>query len=139
MKLPCMLGQTVLNSAKGENDIAMGAEYRRSVFRYMDWTVAWLNEGDTRPIGRYGAMSQLWAVHPFFNDHLVLGIGGGPYLARDKYSGEDEDRTNPGRRPVTDGRYRFTSHWAISATFNRIITDYNRDTDVFLGGLSYRF
>src|SRR5512135_694782 len=60
-EITLLLGQTVLNSAKGENDIAMGVEYRRSVFRYMDWTVAWLNEGDTRPIGRYGVMSQLWA------------------------------------------------------------------------------
>jgi hypothetical protein len=138
-EITLLLGQTVLNSAKGENDIAMGVEYRRSVFRYMDWTVAWLNEGDTRPIGRYGVMSQLWAVHPFFNDHLVLGIGGGPYLTHDKYSGTDQDRTKLVGALSLTARYRFTSHWAVSATFNRIITDYNRDTDVFLGGLSYRF
>jgi hypothetical protein len=133
------LGQTVLNSARGEQGTAMAAEYRRSIFRYLDWTVGLLNEGDTRPIGRYGAMSQLWAVHPFFNDHLVLGVGGGPYLARDNYSGEDGQRTTLAGALSLTAAYRFTSHWAIRATFNRIITDYSRDTDVFLGGLSYRF
>jgi hypothetical protein len=138
-EITAFLGQTVLNSAKGEKDTAMGVEYRRSVFRYIDWTVAWLNEGDTRPIGRYGVMSQLWAVHPFFNDHLVLGIGGGPYLAYEKYSGTDEERTTLVGALSATATYRVTSHWAGRFTFNRIITNDNRDTDVFLGGLTYRF
>jgi hypothetical protein len=138
-EITSFLGQTVLNSARGEKDTAMGIEYRRSLFRYMDWTAGFLNEGDARPIGRYGVMSQLWAVHPFFNDNLALGIGGGPYLARDKYSGEDGQRTTLAGALSLTASYRLTSHLAVRGAFHRIITDYSRDTDVFLGGLSYRF
>jgi hypothetical protein len=138
-EITLLLGQTVLNSAKGEKDTAMSVEYRRSLFRYLDWTIAWLNEGDTRPIGRWGVNTQLWAVRDFFDDHLVLGIGLGPYFARDKYSGEDGQRSTIAGDLSFMAAYRFLPQLAIRAAFSRIITDYNRDTDVFMGGLSYRF
>jgi hypothetical protein len=138
-EITLLLGQTVLNSARGEKDTAMSVEYRRKLFRYVDWTVAWLNEGDTRPIGRWGINTQLWAVRDFFNDHLVLGIGAGPYFARDKYSGDDGQRTTIAGDLSFMAVYRFHPRFAIRAAFSRIITDYSRDTDVFMGGFSYRF
>ncbi|MCX5806715.1 MAG: hypothetical protein NT010_11750 [Proteobacteria bacterium] len=138
-EITLLLGQTVLNSTRGEKDTAMSVEYRRKLFRYMDWTVAWLNEGDTRPIGRWGVNTQLWAVRDFFNDHLVLGIGAGPYFARDKYSGDDGQRTTIAGDLSFMAAYRFHPCFAIRAAFSRIITDYSRDTDVFMGGFSYRF
>ena len=133
------LGQTVLNSAKSEKDTAMSVEYRRGLLRYVDWTITWLNEGDTRPIGRWGIATQLWGVRSFFDDHLALGIGAGPYFARDKYSGDAGQRTTVAGDLSFMAAYRFHPRFAIRAAFSRIITDYNRDTDVFLGGLVYRF
>ena len=138
-EITLLLGQTVLNSARGEKGTAMSVEYRRKLFRYMDWTVAWLNEGDTRPIGRWGVNTQLWAVRDFFDDHLVLGIGAGPYFARDKYSGEDGQRSTIAGDVSFMAAYRFLPQLALRFSFSRIITDYSRDTDVFMGGLSYRF
>jgi len=138
-EITLFLGQTVLNSTKGEKDTAMSVEYRRSLLRYVDWTIAWLNEGDTRPIGRWGVTTQLWAVRAFFDDHLALGIGGGPYFARDKYSGDDGQRTTVAGDLSFMAAYRFHPRFAIRVSFSRIITDYNRDADVFLGGLVYRF
>jgi len=35
--------------------------------------------------------------------------------------------------------YRFHPRWGTRASWNRIITDYNRDADVWLAGISYRF
>ena len=35
--------------------------------------------------------------------------------------------------------YWFLPQLAVRASFSRIITDYSRYTDVFLGGLAYRF
>ena len=35
--------------------------------------------------------------------------------------------------------YRFHPHWGVRASWNRIVTNYNRDTDVILGGIGYRF
>jgi hypothetical protein len=138
-EITLLLGQTVLNSTKGEKDTAMSVEYRRGLFRYVDWTIAWLNEGDTRPIGRWGVSTQLWAVRSFFDDHLALGIGAGPYLARDKYSGDEGQRNTVAGDLSFMAAYRFHPSFAIRAAFSRIITDYSRDTDVFLGGLVYRF
>jgi hypothetical protein len=138
-EITLFLGQTVLNSTKSETDTAMSVEYRRSLGRYVDWTVTWLNEGDARPIGRWGVATQLWAVRPFFDDHLALGIGAGPYFARDKYSGGDGQRTTVAGDLSFMAAYRFHPRFAIRAAFSRIITDYSRDTDVFMGGLVYRF
>jgi len=138
-EITLFLGQTVLNSTRGEKDTAMSVEYRRGLLRYVDWTISWLNEGDTRPIGRWGVATQLWAVRGFFDDHLALGIGAGPYFARDKYSGGDGQRNTIAGDLSFMAAYRFHPRFAIRAAFSRIITDYNRDTDVFLGGLVYRF
>jgi hypothetical protein len=138
-EITLFLGQTVLNSAKSETDIAMSVEYRRNLGRYIDWTITWLNEGDARPIGRWGVATQLWAVRAFFDDHLALGIGVGPYFARDKYSGGNGQRTTVAGDLSFMAAYRFHPRFAIRAAFSRIITDYSRDTDVFLGGLVYRF
>ena len=138
-EITLFLGQTVLNSAKGEKDTAMSVEYRHGLLRYVDWTIAWLNEGDTRPIGRWGVATQLWGVRAFFDDHLALGIGAGPYFARDKYSGDRGQRSTIAGDLSFMAAYRFLPHLALRAAFSRIITDYGRDTDVFLGGLAYRF
>jgi hypothetical protein len=133
------LGQAVLNNAKSETVNAMSVEYRRNLLRYVDWTISWLNEGDARPIGRWGVATQFWAVRSFFDDNLTIGIGTGPYFARDKYSGEDGQRTTVAGDLSFMAAYRFYPRFAIRAAFSRIITDYSRDTDVFLGGLAYLF
>jgi hypothetical protein len=138
-EITLLLGQTVLNSAKSETDTAMSVEYRRSLLPSVDWTITWLNEGDTRPIGRWGIATQLWGVRSFFDDHLSLGIGGGPYFARDKYGGGDGQRTTVAGDLSFMAAYWFLPRLAVRASFSRIITDYGRDTDVFLGGLGYRF
>lgn len=138
-EITAFLGQTVLNSAKSETGTAVSVEYRRGLTHHFDWTIAWLNEGDSRPIGRQGVMTQLWAVRAFLDDHLALGVGGGPYLAQDKYSGDDGQRTTLAGAVSLTAAYRFHANWGIRATWHRIITDYSRDTDVFMGGLTYRF
>jgi hypothetical protein len=138
-EITLLLGQTVLNSARSEKDTAMSVEYRRGLLPSVDWTITWLNEGDTRPIGRWGVATQLWGVRSFFDDHLSLGIGAGPYFARDKYSGGDGQRTTVAGDVSFMAAYWFLPRLALRASFSRIITDYSRDTDVFLGGLAYRF
>jgi len=56
---------------------------------------------------RWGVNTQLWAVRDFFNDHLVLGIGAGPYFARDKYSGDEGQRTTVAGDLSFMAAYRF--------------------------------
>jgi hypothetical protein len=37
------------------------------------------------------------------------------------------------------GSYRLDPHWSLRISWNRIITNYDRDTDVIMGGIGYRF
>ncbi len=136
-------GQTIVNSFHSQSSIASSFEYRRGIGRYWDASIAWLNEGDSRVVRRNGLIAEIQAVRAFLGNHLVLGAGGGAYIAIDK------------RRPPAPGElvpggtlagivtlrvaYRINDRWEIPAHWNRIVTGYNRDTDVFLVGLACRF
>jgi hypothetical protein len=88
-------------------------------------------------IDRYGLTTQIWLAKPFLDDKISLGIGIGPYFALDRRL-----KTQQGRMPImfsTTGSYRINENWLIRATWDRVITTYDRDTDIFLGGIGYRF
>lgn len=131
-------GRTITNSFKSEHSAAMSMEYRRRLMRYMDWTVAWLYEGDTRLIRRHGLVSQFWLVKDFLDDAVTLGAGTGAYFAVDQRAVKDGDDIISGVATLT-GSYRFTPHWSLRTSWNRIITNYDRDTDVIMAGIGYRF
>lgn len=59
---------------------AWGIEYRERLFRYLDASLAYLNEGHLLGHQRDGGTVQLWAVTPRWRDRLALSIGVGPYL-----------------------------------------------------------
>jgi len=136
------LGQTIVNSFDSPRSLAVAVEYRRRLTRHLDWTAAGLYEGDNRLIRRDGAMTQLWVTQELLDDILSVGAGAGAYFNLGRYH-------HPFQDPGTDrflsgiisltGSYRFAQHWAARATWNRIVTSYARDTDVMLGGISYRY
>ena len=134
-------GQTVVNSTNSRSSTAESIEYRRGVARYLDWTVAWLYEGDDRLIRRNGILSQIWAVRSFLEDQLALGVGIGPYVLVDKYrSPRQNDSSDTLAGVVTlSASYRFSAPWLVRISWNRLATGYNSDSDVILGGLGYRF
>lgn len=135
-------GQTIVNSRDSENVTSWMVEYRRSLGRYLDWTIGWLNEGNPGPIRRYGLITQLCLVRLFFDDRLTLGVGAGPYVALDEYrkpeSGGDDEPTVAGLITLS-AAYQFRPPWSIRISWNRIVTNYNRDTDVLLAGIGFRF
>ncbi|MDA8165035.1 MAG: hypothetical protein M0017_08395 [Desulfobacteraceae bacterium] len=126
-------GQTIMNSFESEHSTALGAEYRRGLWRYVDWTASWLDEGAHRP---NGPVTQLWAVKAFLNDRLALGVGGGVYLAVDH---PFADHSSLSTIVTLTGSYRFQPPWCLRVSWNRILTDDNRDADVIVGGVGYRF
>lgn len=132
-------GQTILNSYESENSTAAAVEYRRGLGRYVDWTVGWLHEGGNHIIRREGVTTQLWLVRPFFDERLTLGAGAGAYfvVSQENNGGSDDDRVS-GIVTLT-GSYRFDPHWFARFSFSRIVTRYDRDTDVLLLGGGYRF
>ena len=135
-------GQTIVNSFKSEKSIAVDLEYRRRLSRHLDWTASGLYEGDNRLVRRDGVMTQLWVTQELLDDILSVGAGGGVYFNLSRYhnpfQGPGADRVVSGIISLT-GSYRFTPHWSLRLSWNRVVTSYERDTDVILGGLGYRF
>ncbi len=141
-ELTLFAGQTIVNSFNSQRSVAMGFEYRRGLLRYLDATVGWLYEGDNRLLRRDGLTAQLWGVREFFHGRLALGVGGGGYFALDHYADtafeKGESRVLSAIATFT-GSYRIDPQWQLRTSWNRIVTNYNRDTDVILAGVGFRF
>ena len=141
-------GESVVNASFSEHGQAFAAEYRRGLVSHLDGTVSYIYEGDPKLIRRSGLGLQLWPVNTFFNERYTVGIGLGAYIYI--------DRKHPGasRRLPTGGSFstpalaplisptfsaRLSDQWLVRATWDRVLTNYNRDSDVFLLGLGYRW
>jgi len=141
-ELTVYLGRTIVNSLDSEHSVATALEYRRRLWHYVDGSLTWLYEGDNRLSRRNGLCTQLWGVKSFLDDRLSLGAGGGLYFRLDHYQNlfneTYADRNISGIVTLT-ASYRIGPVWALRASWNRIVTSYNSDTDVLLGGIGYRF
>ncbi|MBK5276706.1 MAG: hypothetical protein JJE30_16880 [Desulfuromonadales bacterium] len=130
-------GATVVNIPGDGHSSAIALEYRRGLWRYLEWTAGALYEGKSSLIDRYGLTTELWLAKSFLDERLSLGVGAGPYFAIDQRRTDHKERV-----PIifsTTGSYRMGENWLVRATWDRIITTYDRDTDIFLGGIGYRF
>lgn len=135
------LGRTVVNSFESEKSVAASVEYRRPLNRYFDVSASFLYEGDSQVVRRGGFIVQGWFGRAFFEDRLTLSLGAGVYIAVDK-----RQLDAPGNSSGTlagmvtpSVSYRFAEHWDGRFSWNRTVTTYDKDTDVFLIGLGYRF
>lgn len=131
--------KTVTNSFNSSSHQARSGEleFRTKIWREVRASVGYLYEGDTQLIRRSGITAEAWAEPSFDSGRWSIGAGIGVYSAIDKY------RPAPGRhasgvvsmtvslQPIKNLDVRFLWH--------RIVTDYNRDADVLLWGLGYRF
>ncbi len=134
-------GQTIVNSPQDQKGIASGIEFRKGIADHLDWTLTWLNEGDPRVLRRNGLGSQLWLVDSYFGNRFAIGGGVGGYYFVDR-----KRPPEPGKEGTRDlaylisatASYRFARHWFARLTWNRVLVDYNRDTDVFVVGAGYR-
>jgi hypothetical protein len=135
------IGQTVPNGGSSDpKGIAFDIEYRHGVWKYIDLTFSWINQGDDSVIVRNGLGAQLWPTRKF--GPVTLGLGFGAYFAI------DQKYTPP---PGTKGKdavaglvsptasYRFGEHWLVRFLWNRTVTTYNTNTDFFSLGLGYRW
>ncbi len=135
-------GRTVVNTFESQKSFARGAEFRRGVGKYWDWTLSWINEGDPRIIRRNGVASQAWLVRAFAREKVALGVGGGAYYYIDtKHQpapGEQGHRALAGLVTLT-ASYRLSDHWFTRLNWNRVVTNYNRDSDVIVIGAGLRW
>ena len=136
-----LLGKTILNSFHLHKRTAAMAEYRRNVFKYLDVSAAYLYEGAAGGPDRNGLIIQAWPVKRFDGGRLSLGVGLGAYALVSLRDADDSSGASDVAGIVTmSGAYRFTAlPLTLRLSWNRIVTNYDKDTDVIMGGLGVYF
>jgi hypothetical protein len=135
-------GQSVVNTFLSQKARAYAGEYRRGVFPHVDWTASAIYEGDPEIIRRSGVATQLWFVNTFFKDRITFGGGLGPYVYLDHKHPTSVGSKNPAAvAPLASltCSVRLSEHWIVRAVFDRVTSNYNRDSDIFLLGFGYRW
>jgi hypothetical protein len=140
-QLTVFFGRTEVNSLSSPGAWARGAEYRHGFGSYVDATVSWLDEGQTVLTRRNGAAAQLWLGRSFYGNTLRLAAGAGPYVAIDTYRvhGGTDTGDKVSALITMSASYQLTRHFLVRASWNRVLTGYNKDSDIYLAGLGYRF
>ncbi len=141
-ELTLFVGQSVINTFGNPKSVAYAGEYRRGIFSHVDWTASAIYEGDPEIVRRSGAATQVWAVNSFFDHRITVGAGIGPYVFLDKKHPADPEKKNPASlAPLVSltCSLRLSESCTMRMVFNRVTTSYNRDADVFLLGLGYRW
>ncbi|QYM78441.1 hypothetical protein K0B96_14225 [Horticoccus luteus] len=135
-------GQSVVNTFLSPSARAWAAEYRRGLSPHFDATAGFVYEGDPEITRRSGLTLQGWVVNHFFQDRLNVGVGLGPYVYIDRKHPRAGGAANPAAISplvsVTMG-VRVTGPWLVRLTWDRVVTTYNRDADVFLAGIGYQW
>jgi hypothetical protein len=135
-------GQSIVNTLFSESARAYAGEYRRGVFPHVDWTASAIYEGDPKIIRRSGIATQLWFVNTFFNDRIAVGGGLGPYIYIDHKHPVNAGQKIPAAiAPLASLTFsvRLSDHCIMRMVFDRVATSYNRDADIILLGLGYRW
>jgi hypothetical protein len=105
-------------------------------------TASYIHEGGHNQSRRDGAAAQFWVTRAFFDDRLTLSVGIGPYIAITQTGDLSQNRTGDGRISglvSVSASYRLGQHWLTRVTLNRIVTRYDRDTNVIEAGVGLRF
>lgn len=139
--LMLLAGRSIVNSFASETATAYGLEYRRTVNPNIEWSAILMSEGQVDAAERKGISGQVWLLRPF-TERTVLEMGVGAYAMRDQL-----DRKDPGAERETrvapiasiGMRYRIDDTWRAQLTWSRVITNYERDSDVFLLGAGAAF
>ncbi|OMG75469.1 hypothetical protein [Burkholderia ubonensis] len=141
-EVTAMLGETIVNNRSSPSTLGGSFEYRRGLTNMIDWTATWMYEGAKQEVRRNGIASQFWLTRAFLDDKVTLAAGAGAYFMVNERTLEGQPGPGDGRLSgivSISASYRIFDHWLTRVTWNRIVTRYNRDTDVIQAGLGYRF
>lgn len=138
-ELTLFTGQTIVNSFNSQSTVTSSIEYRRGLLTHLDWTAAWFREVASGLKQNNGLATELWAVGATLDDRLALGLGLGGYVTLDGNNIAQQSSKTVSGIVTMSASYRFHPHWDTRISWNRIVTSDNRDTDILLGGVGYRF
>jgi hypothetical protein len=140
-ELTVMAGTTIKNSLNSETGFSSSVEYRRGLFKYLDWTLTYLHENNPAAVRRNGLATQLWLTRAFFDEHLTLAVGAGAYYAIDVFNdpGSDGIKGTVSGTVSLSASYRLGKHWDTRLTWNRVVTRSSLDADLIQAGIGFRF
>ncbi|MGJ7914137.1 hypothetical protein ACI48D_01470 [Massilia sp. LXY-6] len=139
--LMLLAGRAIVNSFKSETSTSSGLEYRRTLNPNVEWSVILMNEGKVDAAERKGVSGQVWLLRPF-TERTVLEMGFGAYAMRDQLDRTDSHAERDKHMvPIASigMRYRINDSLRAQLTWSRVITSYERDSDVFLVGAGVAF
>ncbi|MGH7995631.1 MAG: hypothetical protein ACREFX_04690, partial [Opitutaceae bacterium] len=142
-----LVGVSRVNTFIRSGADAVGGEFRWGLLPHLDGTLGYMYEGDTATVRRSGLTSQLWLMSSAIELHRAWKIGIG--LGLGTYANFDTKRIAPAGHPtgvpflaglMSPSIYLdMPGHLCMRGIWNRVITDYNEDADVWLLGVGYRF
>ncbi len=125
---------------------AEAAEFRMRYSAHIDLAARYLYEGDSLTVRRGGLAAQFYIVSDplqFLGCEVLLGLGAGPYI------NIDSKHIPPGRTrydvPAVAGLlsptavFNLPKHFFARVIWDRVVTNYSQDADVWLIGVGYRF
>jgi hypothetical protein len=139
--LTLLRSHSIVNSFNSETSSGGAIEYRRTVNPNLELSVMALNEGRVGTLDRKGLVTQAWLMRPL-TARTILGLGVGAYTLRDKLERDNaaqEDTVHVAPIVSVGVRYRLTPRLRAELTWSRVITNYHRDSDLFLlgGGVTF--
>jgi hypothetical protein len=125
-------GKALPNIKNGfdKDGTAFELEFRRKVFKYVEFTSSFISEGDYRK----GVAVIPEAVIKIQNTPISLGLGAGPY-----FSYEEHNFRANGVVAIT-AAYEFYDNLVLRGTFKRVVASYqDGSSDIFTASFGYRF
>ena len=126
----------------GSHSYAWQLEYRQNLWRYLDASFLYANEGHVTGHHRDGVAAQVWAVTPRLLDRFTLALGAGPYL----YCDTQDENAPPGFKDshavgviyTGSASWYLSERWFLRLNVNQIQTGSGAGTRSFLLGAGYR-
>ncbi len=135
-------GQSIVNTFFSESAWAGAGELRRGFAPHLDWTASAIYEGDPKIVRRSGVALQVWPVNTFLERKITVGFGLGPYIYIDKKHPVGITNKSPAAiAPLVSLSLTrdLGAGWFARFLFNRVTSNYQRDADMMLVGLGYKF
>jgi hypothetical protein len=138
-ELDTMVGATVVNSFDSDASLAHAIALRLRATDHLTGSLTYLNEGDVQRGRRAGLAPQIW-LEDDLTEQLSVGVGVGPYFATRTPPDSDGRSASAVSTLISiTAAYAITPDWIGRLIWNRVETRYDRDTDVVMFAVGYRF
>jgi hypothetical protein len=132
---------SVINISSNPKSYGVSAEYRHRFLRHFDGTLTYIYEGDPRVVRRSGLAAQVWPVRTDEFSGFEFGVGFGAYVFIDR-----KNQPIPGQATSASAAFlvsamashAITERWFGRFIWDRVVTNYSRDADIWRLGLGYK-